>query len=58
MSMQKKTLDLIEAAHAILEESNPMTVRQLHYQLFSKHVSKRNLPHLFFHNFIGINWIT
>jgi hypothetical protein len=31
----KKTLELIAFAHKLLEESHPMTLRQLHYAIFS-----------------------
>ncbi|MBM3188811.1 MAG: hypothetical protein FJZ90_08835 [Chloroflexi bacterium] len=38
MSKHKKTLELIETARAILAEHNPMTVRQVYYQLVSRQV--------------------
>jgi len=38
----QKTLDLIEAAEAILAEGRPMTVRQVFYQLVSRQVIKNN----------------
>lgn len=38
MSLQKKTLNLIEAAATVLEDYHPMTLRQVYYQLVSKHV--------------------
>ena len=37
MAIQKKTLELIEQAYNILNEYNPMTLRQVYYQLVSKH---------------------
>ena len=37
MARHKKTQDIIEAAWAILEKQNPMTLRQLFYQLVSNH---------------------
>ena len=36
MGKQKKTLELIEQARAILEEYHPMTLRQVFYQLVSR----------------------
>ncbi|MHB1420472.1 MAG: hypothetical protein ACYCX4_12970 [Bacillota bacterium] len=38
MVFQQKTLDLISAAHQVLQEYNPMTLRQVYYQLVSRHV--------------------
>ena len=38
MTMQNKTLKLIEKAYSVLSEYNPMTLRQVYYQLVSKHV--------------------
>lgn len=38
MAFQKKTLRLIEEAHNVLQEYNPMTLRQIYYQLVSRHV--------------------
>jgi len=38
--MQKKTLELIESARAVLAEYHPMTVRQVFYQLVSRLVLK------------------
>ena len=38
MSLQNKTLNLIEAAATVLEEYHPMTLRQVYYQLVSRHV--------------------
>ena len=40
MSIQKKTCRLIEEAREILAEHHPMTVRQVYYQLVSRHVVK------------------
>lgn len=36
--MRQATLDLIHAAKAILEGYNPMTLRQVYYQLVAKHI--------------------
>lgn len=38
MALQQKTLNLIEQAHDILKEHNPMTLRQVYYQLVARHV--------------------
>jgi hypothetical protein len=38
MSIQKKTLELIQHAYNILNEYNPMTLRQVYYQLVAKHI--------------------
>ncbi len=38
MSLQNKTLKLIEAAATVLEDYHPMTLRQVYYQLVSRHV--------------------
>lgn len=38
MALQKKTLALIENAYKVLQEYNPMTVRQVYYQLVARHV--------------------
>ena len=38
MALHKKTLRLIEEAHNVLQEYNPMTLRQIYYQLVSRHV--------------------
>ena len=38
MTKQAKTLALVDAARVILAEYNPMTVRQLYYQLVSRQV--------------------
>jgi hypothetical protein len=37
MARHKKTQDIIEAAREILQKQNPMTLRQLFYQLVSNH---------------------
>ncbi len=44
MALQKRTLDLIEQAHGVLQEYNPMTLRQVYYQLVARHMinNKRN----------------
>ena len=42
MAKHAKTLRLIEEARAILGERNPMTVRQVYYQLVSRQVIKNN----------------
>ena len=42
MTKQKATLELIDTAASILREQNPMTVRQLYYQLVSRQVIKNN----------------
>jgi len=42
MAKQKKTIDLINAAYEILSAFNPMTVRQVYYQLVSRQVIKNN----------------
>jgi hypothetical protein len=42
MSLHAKTLALIETAVEILREHNPMTVRQVYYQLVSRQVIKNN----------------
>jgi hypothetical protein len=42
MSKHTKTIQLIETAKAILAEGNPMTVRQVYYQLVSRQVIKNN----------------
>jgi len=36
MGKHAKTLAIIEAARAVLDEHNPMTVRQVYYQLVSR----------------------
>ena len=38
MALHKKTLALIENAYKVLQEYNPMTVRQVYYQLVARHV--------------------
>ena len=43
MALQKKTLELIEQAYNILNEYNPMTLRQVYYQLVSKHVIENKM---------------
>ena len=40
--MHTKTLELIETAKGILAEDNPMTVRQVFYQLVSRQVVDNN----------------
>jgi len=42
MSLQRKTLQLIETAKDILAEGHPMTVRQVFYQLVSRQVVENN----------------
>jgi len=37
-NMHRKTIELIEAAYNVLAEYHPMTVRQVYYQLVSRHV--------------------
>lgn len=41
--MRDKTIKLIEAAYEVLQEYNPMTLRQCYYQLVSKHVIDNNI---------------
>ena len=43
MTLQKKTLNLINQAYIILSEYNPMTLRQVYYQLVSHHVIDNKL---------------
>lgn len=38
MVFQKKTLNLIEKSYRVLNEYNPMTLRQVYYQLVAQHV--------------------
>ncbi|NSW83141.1 MAG: hypothetical protein HPY90_07680 [Syntrophothermus sp.] len=38
MALHKRTLDLIDAARDVLAEYHPMTLRQVYYQLVSRHV--------------------
>jgi len=38
MALHQKTLDLIQEAYLVLNEYNPMTLRQVYYQLVSKQV--------------------
>ncbi|HSV31725.1 MAG TPA: hypothetical protein VLH40_06865 [Atribacteraceae bacterium] len=40
--MRDKTIKLIEAAAEVLREHNPMTLRQVYYQLVAKHVIDNN----------------
>lgn len=42
MAKHAKTIKLIETARAILAENNPMTVRQVYYQLVSRQVIENN----------------
>lgn len=42
MSKPAKTMRLIETAREILAERNPMTVRQIYYQLVSRQVIENN----------------
>jgi hypothetical protein len=42
MTLQDKTLKLIETAYKILEADNPMTVRQVYYQLVARHIVDNN----------------
>lgn len=42
MGKHAKTLELIETARDILRDRNPMTVRQVYYQLVSRQVIKNN----------------
>jgi len=42
MSKHQKTMDILEASHSILEAHNPMTVRQVYYQLVSRQVIENN----------------
>jgi len=42
MSKHQKTMDILEAAHSILEAHNPMTLRQLYYQLVSRQIIENN----------------
>lgn len=42
MSKHEKTVQIIEIAEEILSEGNPMTVRQVYYQLVSRQVIKNN----------------
>lgn len=42
MARHKKTWQIIEAAHEILSQHNPMTVRQVYYRLVSRQVIKNN----------------
>ncbi len=40
MSKHQKTMTILETAKSILEAHNPMTLRQLYYQLVSRQVNK------------------
>jgi len=40
MGKHTKTLRSIEGARKVLEEDHPMTLRQIHYELVSRHVTK------------------
>ena len=42
MSKHQKTMTILEAAHSILEAHNPMTLRQLYYQLVSRQKIENN----------------
>jgi len=42
MALQKKTILLLEHTRKVLEEYNPMTLRQVYYQLVAKHVIDNN----------------
>lgn len=42
MAKHLKTVQIIETAYEILSETNPMTVRQVYYQLVSRQVIKNN----------------
>src|ERR1051325_6736576 len=42
MKFQEKTLRIIEAARTVLAAHNPMTVRQVYYQLVSRQVVENN----------------
>lgn len=42
MTLRRKTVDLIEAAAVVLAEHNPMTVRQVYYQLVARHIIENN----------------
>jgi len=43
MTIHKKTVDLINQAYDVLKEYNPMTLRQVYYQLVSKHFIENKL---------------
>ena len=43
MAMHKKTKELINQAYSVLQEYNPMTLRQVYYQLVSKHFIENKL---------------
>jgi len=42
MSKHQKTMTILEASHSILAAHNPMTVRQVYYQLISRQVIENN----------------
>lgn len=42
MAKHAKTINIIETALQVLAENNPMTVRQVYYQLVSRHVIENN----------------
>ena len=42
MSKHQKTVTILETARSILETHNPMTLRQLYYQLVSRQVIENN----------------
>ena len=43
MARHAKTVEMIDVAKGILQEHNPMTLRQVYYQLVSRQVIKNNL---------------
>lgn len=43
MAIHKKTLELIKQAYDVLKEYNPMTLRQVYYQLVSRHFIENKL---------------
>ncbi len=42
MSKHQKTMTILEASHSILEAHNPMTLRQVYYQLVSRQIIGNN----------------
>ncbi len=38
MALQQRTLELMEQAYNVLQEYNPMTLRQVYYQLVARHI--------------------
>lgn len=42
MGKHQRTMSILETAHSILEVNNPMTVRQVYYQLVSRQVIENN----------------